>query len=281
VRFASSDFYIVGPNPDDSGSLSFSRTTPVAGILFKAAERWRLYANAGEGFETPTFAELAYRPGGATGLNFALRPARSRHAEIGAKGRLAGGAKVSVAAFGIDTRDEIVVNSAAGGRTDFKNASRTRRKGLEASIDGRVAALEYALGYTWLDARFTEAFSTGTPPVPIPARANLPGVPSTVFHGEIVWRAASGLHAGGEVHASGKVYVNEANADAAPSYTVVNLRAGYEHRWGRWQLREFVRVDNAFDRRYAGSVIVSEARGRYFEPAPGRTILVGVQATFQ
>lgn len=32
----------------------------------------------------------------------------------------------------------------------------------------------------------------------------------------------------------------------------------------------FSRVDNVFDRRYVGSVIVNEGNGRYFEPAPGR-----------
>jgi iron complex outermembrane receptor protein len=31
-----------------------------------------------------------------------------------------------------------------------------------------------------------------------------------------------------------------------------------------------------FDRRYAGSVIVNEANGRFFEPAPGRTWLLGL-----
>jgi iron complex outermembrane receptor protein len=81
------------------------------------------------------------------------------------------------------------------------------------------------------------------------------------------------------VHSAGKVYVNEQNVDAAPAYTVVNLRAGFEQRLGRWQLTEFARMDNIADRRYSGSVIVSEARGRYFEPAPGRNAMVGITAT--
>ena len=34
------------------------------------------------------------------------------------------------------------------------------------------------------------------------------------------------------------------------------------------------------DRRYAGSVIVNESNGRYFEPAPGRTWMVGGDATY-
>ena len=65
-------------------------------MLFKAAPRWNVYANVGEGFETPTFAELAYRPNGATGFNFALQPASSRHVEFGIKGRLPANTKRTV-----------------------------------------------------------------------------------------------------------------------------------------------------------------------------------------
>jgi iron complex outermembrane receptor protein len=280
VRFESQDHYIVGPNPDDSGSVTYSKTTPVAGLTFKATKDVSFYANAGRGFETPTFAELAYRPGGATGLNFALKPSTSRSAELGAKGSLAKGTRFLLAVFRIETRDEIVVNSNVGGRSDFKNASRTRRDGVEASIDGRVAGFDYVLAYTWLDARFTQPFTSGTPPTVVPSGAKLPGVPGSVLHGELVWRhAKSGFHAGGELHSAAKVYVNEQNSDAAPAYAVVNLRAGFEQRLGRWQMSEFVRLDNVGDRRYAGSVIVAAAGGRFFEPAPGRNAMVGVTAT--
>jgi len=39
----------------------------------------------------------------------------------------------------------------------------------------------------------------------------------------------------------------------------------------------FAGIDNLFDRRYAGSVIVNDSNGRFFEPAPGRTYFVGVE----
>ena len=139
---------------------------------------------------------------------------------------------------------------------------------------------QHSLDFSWLDAHFTEGFSSGTPPSVVPAGSKLPGVPGSVFHGELVWRhAPSGFRAGGELHSAAKVYVNEQNADSAPAYTVVNLRAGFEQRMGRWQLSEFVRVDNVGDRRYAGSVIVSAAGGRFFEPAPGRNAMAGLTAT--
>ena len=75
------------------------------------------------------------------------------------------------------------------------------------------------------------------------------------------------------------MYANELNADAAPAYEVVNLRAGYERQWGRTRVSAFVRVDNVTGRRYAGSVIVNEGNGRFFEPAPGRTWLGGLSIT--
>ena len=278
VRFTSKDYYIVGSNPDDSGSRTFNDTMPVAGLLFKANERLHFYANAGEGFETPTFAEMAYRPGGGTGLNFDLRPAKSKQAEAGMKARFASGVRANAALFRIETRDEIVPNSAAGGRTDFKNASKTRRDGAELSLEATLpASLSMNLAATWLKARFTEGFvSSGNV---VAAGSRLPGVPDRVVQGELAWRPTGGFHAAVEMRYSGPVYVNEANTDAAASYTVTNLRAGYERRMGDWRYSVFGRVDNVTDRKYAGSVIVAEARGRYFEPAPGRNYFGGVEVS--
>jgi len=151
-------------NPDDSGGVNYNKTTPVAGIVFNAAPAWNVYANLGRGFETPTLIELAYRPGGATGLNFALQPATSLHKEIGVKGKLGNAARVNLALFHIDTSDEIVVNSAAGGRTDYKNASKTRREGVEFALESYLGAgFEAYLAYTWIDAQFTQPFTSGTP----------------------------------------------------------------------------------------------------------------------
>jgi len=75
-----------------------------------------------------------------------------------------------------------------------------------------------------------------------------------------------------------RVVVNDANADAAPGFGVVNANLGYVARVGAWRVNGYARIDNVFARRYAGSVIVNEGNGRYFEPAPGSTWLAGVSA---
>ncbi|MFN7086450.1 MAG: TonB-dependent receptor family protein [Burkholderiales bacterium] len=278
ISFDSRDYFIAAGNPDDSGAVGYTRTTPVAGLVFRLTPAINLYANLGKGFETPTFAELAYRPGGASGLNFALQPADSLHRELGVKMLIGPASRLNAALYRIDVSDEIVVNSSSGGRTDFKNAAQTRREGLELAWQSRFARrFEALVSWTVLDARFTRAFASGASTVA--AGNKLPGVPPSSLYGELVWRhPASGFHAGVEAKRNGKVYVDDLNNEAAAAYTVWNLRAGFEQRGKNWRLSQFVRVDNVSDRRYAGSVIVAESNSRFYEPAPGRNWLAGISA---
>ena len=280
VAFNSKDYFITPGNPDDSGSISFSKTTPVAGVMFQASPTVHLYGNVGRGFETPTFAELAYRPGGATGLNFALTPSTSLHKEVGVKAKIGSAARVNLSLFHINTNDEIVVNSAVGGRTDYKNASQTRRRGAELSVEGYLGkGFEAYLAYTYLQAEFTQPFISGSPPVTVSAGSKLPGVPVYSVWGEVIWRhVPTGFHAGVELRSNGRVYVNDVNSAFADPYTIANLKAGFEQRGKKWRLTEFARVDNITDRQYVGSVIVADSNNRFYEPSPGRNYLVGVNA---
>ena len=285
VRFDSRDSFIAAGNPDDSGSLRYRATNPVIGITWRAAQNLNVYANAGRGFETPTFTELAYRPVG-TGLNTELKASRSRHAEIGAKWRIAAGQRIDAAVFDIATRDEIVVDTNAGGRSTFKNAGRTSRRGLELAYLGNYADTWRAtLSLTAMQVRFDDTFvaGSGAAAVTIPAGNRLPGTPERSAFAELAWRppgAWGGLHAAAELVHQGKLYVNDANTDAAPAATTLNLRAGLAQTVGAWRFTQLLRVDNVTDRRYAGSVIVNEANGRFFEPALPRHWLLALSASY-
>ena len=73
--------------------------------------------------------------------------------------------------------------------------------------------------------------------------------------------------------------VNDAISDAAPRSAVAAANIGYLLSVGPWDFNGFVRADNLFNRRYAGSVIVNEGNGRFFEPAPGRNWLASATAS--
>lgn len=287
VRFRSKDNYIVGTNPDDSGTVRYSRTTPVGGLVFNLTDAINLYGAVGSGFETPTFNELAYRASGGTGLNFALRPARSVNYELGTKMLLGRNAQFNAAVFQTNTKDEIVVLTNAGGRSTFQNVGRTKRQGIEASFAAElIPNVTLLVSAATLRATYDEDFFTcttapcTTPNVRIAAGTKLPGVPSKTGFAELAWRQPWFTTAF-EVRAADRVFVNDQNSDAAGGYAVASWRFVLEQRLARWTFNEFVRVDNIFDRKYSGSVIVNEGNSRFFEPAPGRNFLVGVSAQYR
>ncbi|MGQ0651820.1 MAG: TonB-dependent siderophore receptor, partial [Betaproteobacteria bacterium] len=79
-----------------------------------------------------------------------------------------------------------------------------------------------------------------------------------------------------------RVPVNDANAEFAGAFTVLNAVAGLTQQQGtRWRFTEYLRVDNATNRNYVGSVIVNETNGRFYEPSPRRSMTIGVQASVQ
>lgn len=281
VEFESFDHFIVAGNPDDSGTRSYSATTPVAGLLFRYSRNLSLYGTFGRGFETPTFAELAHQNAPGSGLNFALDASDSRHAEIGAKGVLKDLGKISLALFQVETRDEIVVDTSSGGRTTFKNAGRTERSGFELGAD-TVAPGPWGaqFAFTRLDASYKDSFTTGAAMTTIPAGNLLPGTTRTQAYAQLRYRQPA-FYTYLEYLRRSRVPVNDANADFANAYYIFNLVSGLTQQGPGWRISEFVRLDNVNDRNYAGSVIVNEANGRFFEPSPRRSISGGIQASLQ
>jgi len=279
VRFKVDDRYIVAGNGDDSGSVAYSETTPALGLAYALSPALNLYASYGEGFETPTLNELSYASP-STGFNFDLAPSTSKQAEIGLKAIVGDATRVNLALFQIRTDDEIVVAESSGGRTSYTNAGRTQRDGIELSMESELQRGLVAKGaLTWLDARYDEAFtSRGTT---VPAGNRIPGIPELTVYGELAWTVRQGLVLAGEAIHRSKVEVNDLNqGETAPAYTLVNLRLSAEQKSGPWTFAQMLRVDNVFDRKHIGSVIVGDAQGRYYEPGPERSLYGGVRATY-
>jgi outer membrane receptor protein involved in Fe transport len=110
----------------------------------------------------------------------------------------------------------------------------------------------------------------------------LPGIPRQALRLALRTRPASLRGAWAEVetqHASGYAVDDTLNRQTSPSW-VTNLRVGWDGairgRAGGARVAPFVAVQNLFNRKYVGSVVVNAAAGRYYEPAPGRNLLVGL-----
>jgi iron complex outermembrane recepter protein len=266
---------------DSSGKLSYEKTTPVVGAVWKINPMLNLYANYGKGFETPNLIEIAYdNVTNGTGPNLNLTPSQSDNYEIGAKAFANSSTRINAAIFRTNTDKEIVVAS-SGTYTTYQNAGKTKRQGIEASIDSQLANNFGIYGaYTFLDAKFDSTFSSAGNTVN--SGNTIPGTYRQQIYGEVSWKYPElGFYTALETRYNSKVYVNDRNTDYSDSYTVVNLRAGFQQSVSNWKFSEFLRVENIADKDYIGSIRVNDTNNRFFEPSPGRNWMVGVNANYR
>ena len=285
LRVETNDRYL--SNGDDSGTLSYGYNTPVLALQWLPSPVLNLYVSAGQGFESPTLNELAYRSDGSTGFNTMLQPQTSLQLELGAKWRdNALGLGVEVALFRADTDDEIGVLTNAGGRSTFQNVGSTRRSGAELGLRWQPHAQWRALlAMTYLDAVYRDSFETCnavpcTQPqdrVTVPAGNHIAGTMARSAFASLAWRALPQTELALELRYQGEMPVNDRNSDFSPSVTLAGLRLSHDITLGPGTLSLLARLDNLTDQAYAGAVIVNEANGRYFETAAKRNALLALR----
>lgn len=282
VRMKVEDKLITGPGTDNSGSVEYQKTTPVIGAVWKVSPAVNLYANYGRGYETPTFFELAYNSTATSATpNLGLKPSESENYEIGAKALISDSTQVNLNLFRITTKNELVVAEFDKGRSVFTNANDTKRTGAEISIESQFENnISTYFSYSLLNAKYDSAF-TGFYGL-VDAGNRIPGTYKTQLYGEVAWKYTPlGFSTAFEGRHNSKVYVDDQNRDTAPSYTIFNLRAGFEQNLTNWKFKEYLRVENMFDKEYIGSVRIGDSGDRFFEPAADRNYLLGLSAAYK
>jgi len=283
VHYKSKDYYIVGLNGDNSGKTSYEEVLPSVALSWQITPEVFVYASYAKGFETPTFTEMAYpAQGGASTLD--LKPSTSDTYETGLKSQNQLG-DFTLAVFQTKTKNDIVSAESFAGRSTFRNADKTLREGVEFAWNKKLwRDLTAIASYTYLDATFDSTVPAAGKISEIPEGNAIPGIAKNQAYASLAWQPSHGLYGGVEVQYMDKVYVNDTNSDAAPSYSVTSANVGYAWVMGDWKVNSFARVDNLFDKNYAGSVIVNDSTqpvGRYFEPADGRNWSAGLRVIKQ
>lgn len=277
VRFRVRDRLVTATNPDDSGDRTLHAVSPSAGIVWRTTTLTSLYANLSTAFETPTTTELGNQPDGSAGFNPDLQPQRTLSAELGSKGMLpALGLRWDAALFESRVRDELVAftipNSA--GRIYYRNAGRTMRRGAELGFQASAGPVELESAYTYSHFRYLEYF-VGTTSY---AGNRVPGVPEQAFRSTLSLRSgATTVSATADVASA--MDVDDANSAQAAGRVVLGAAIGRRLRLGGAELDPLVAVQNLAGTRYVGSVSINAAAGKFYEPAPGRTLLVRMSLT--
>ena len=276
VHFKTEDHFL--SNGDNSGKTDYQKLLPSLALSWQIAPELMAYASYAQGFETPTFTEMAY-PAVTTNTPFSLKAAESETYELGLKSDNALG-KFTAAAFYTLTQDDIVPLKNEGGKATFRNADQTLRQGIELSWQKDVwRDLTAQASYSYIDATFDKDTVDIAGISPIPNGNYIPGIAKNQAFLALGWKPETGLRAGVDVRYSDKVYVDDINSDTAPSYVVAAANIGYKWTVNDWAFNTFTRVDNLFDKDYSGSVIVNESNKRFFEPAEGRNWSAGLSVT--
>src|SRR5690606_37141055 len=133
--------------------------------------------------------------------------------------------------------------------------------GVEVAWNGELTNNLYAqFAYGWLDARYRDDCNTvactdpNRPDKHLREGNRIPGIARHALYFSLDWMPEEGFRAGVDGRFLSSISVNDGNTEAAPSYFVAGLHAGYVWREGPWRVGSHVRVDNVFNRRYAGSV---------------------------
>ena len=286
TRIEMSDAITPGGGPGSlDGRHTFSRFNPAAGLTYAVAPSLGLYAGYNQGARTPSVIELGCAdPASPCKLPNAfagdppLKQVVARTVEAGMRGNVRG-VKWNLGVFRTENRDDILfVADNQSGFGYFRNFGKTRRRGVEAGVDGRVAQLDVGASYTWLDAtyRSTEAINGSNNSSNDQSAAGFPGVDGNVVVGpgdripliprhvfkayaqydlDAQWSLGVDMVAIGSSFARG----NENNSHVAggryyigsgrsPGYAVFNL--GVDYRPMR-NVKLFMQVSNLFDREYS------------------------------
>jgi iron complex outermembrane recepter protein len=272
-------------NGDNSGNVEYQKTTPVVGAIWKVTNNTNLYVNYGKGFETPTFIESAFdnvASGVASKPNLGLKASESNNAEIGLKSFLSDNTLVNMTLFHVTTKNEIVADQTVAGRSSFTNANDSKRTGAEISLDSHFEnGISTFLSYTLLNAKFDSDFNATSGNF-IASGNRIPGTYRSQIYGELAWNYKPlGFFSAFEGRHNSKVYVDDRNTDTASSYTIFNLRAGFEQELANWRFKEYIRIENMFDKEYVGSVRINDSNRLFFETGADRNYLLGLSAQYK
>lgn len=274
IHFSADDRYLVGGDPDDSGSRTMSAVSPSFGVVVGTGADVELFGSVARSFESPTTTELANRPTGAGGFNPELDPQDGTTYEGGVRARTASWL-MEATLFRTELEGELIPFEVPSdpGRQYFRNAGASHHSGWEVTLEGRpLPGTDVRVAYTRVDARF-DSYVTDSDDF---SGNRVPGLAPQRIDALVSWTRGPGFIEARGFYQDG-IPVNDAGTAETDDYFLSDLRLGLESVGsGAARIAPYVAIANLFDTRYTSSVAVNAFGGRFFEPGPGRTFRIGL-----
>jgi iron complex outermembrane receptor protein len=263
---------------DESGERTLHAPSMMFGVTFDLA-RATLFANAASAFQTPTTTELLNAPPAPGqpccpgGFNTELEPQRLLSTELGVRGSISPRWSYEATGYIMHVRDALVQFQVteAEGRDFFRNAGRTRHRGVELATSAALMPdVSVSGAYTFTDVRFRD---DGSPDTEFEGN-RVPGITPHRLFAAATWSPGVARIVA-ELYHNGSQPADDANSADSPRYTLLDLRAHAAFAAGTIDVSPFVALNNVFDQKYFGSLTVNAAAARFYEPAPGFNITLG------
>ena len=246
----------------------YQNFTPLLGYKYKINEQLSYFINYTTHFETPTLYE--------TGNSPELRPQRNQIRELGIFIENSLARHGEIVLFESKVENEIVPYEIEDepGRSYFKNAGITKRRGLEFSLSTNpYKRLEFQYTHTHAEYKFIK-FGHGED---ILNGNFLPAIPRYFGKFNILYSLTSNLNVDAEIYYSGKVYFDDHNTAEGNGYLLTNLKIENVFNIFERGTTLFIYIGNVFDTDYNSNIRINAYNDRYYEPAPSRYYSVGLK----
>lgn len=289
-----------GLRPELNGTHSYQRLNPAAGITWQWHRDHNFYASVSQSSRAPTPIELACNEGvfelarqyavdrgdDPDTIDFECRLPNAFLAdpplqdvvttsfEVGSRGAI-GDLSYSAGLFHAGNRDDILFQTTGRQTGLFANVDRTRRRGIESSLNGQWRAMDWRASYSYIEASFEDDFAVLSPNHPaaneqgeIAVRRGdrIPGIPQHQLKLSSYYRFSDSMTLGLDLVANSEQTLRgdeSAQLDAVPGYRVLNLSAHYAVNSA---LALFARIDNLLDTDYETFGLLGEQPGELAVP---------------
>jgi len=256
---------------------------PRLAVLWKPVRTLSLHASLTRGFSPPSLAEVKPSAGGfGTGLQAENGWSR----EAGVKGALwRNRIQFDATVFDFLLREAIVRRTNASGAEFFINAGDIRQRGVEAFLEAfpiqhpasaAVRQLRLWTSLTLSDFRFGTYTSGNTSTT----GNRLTGVPDATATAGADLSLAGGAYANLTRYQCGRLPLTDANDAFAEPYVLWHARIGWRSRPDKKPIDIFLAAENLNDVLYSSGNDLNAFGRRYFNPAPGRSFVLGVNMGF-
>lgn len=226
-------------------TYSQSRTSPAAGVVFKASRQLSVFANYIEGLSKGDTAPATANGAPVANRGESLAPYVSKQKEVGLKfdgGRIGGGATLFST-----TKPRAFTNAAQV----FTSGGKDQHTGVELNVYGEaMRGLRLLGGATFLDA---EQKTTGSAATDGKRVIGVPKFQATIG-AEWDVTGVAGLALDGRVVHTGSSHADAANTLLVPGFTRLDLGVRYLTEISGRAVTLRARIDNATNRNYWASV---------------------------